>query len=287
MKKLLSVVLMTAMLAATLASCAGGDTDTTTPAGNNAQTTTAGKTTPAVTPPPTETFPPDPDDEPTLPKVPGDGLEELIAGLTRVSDADSTVKVDMESLSSFGFSAWQDYESINELFDGIDTETEWFFDQDENGEYTILKPDADPENPDGTKRGGGPGKIGGPLNQNGIQGGYFYFALTDKATVAAYVITTGNDNINYPGRNPVEWTMYATNDQSVFEKYSIDGEEFNADDWVKLDYVYDGKVVEDNFYPNGYEIDAAVQGEYQYYVWYLGYTSDNVFQACELDLYIK
>ncbi|MBQ8383277.1 MAG: hypothetical protein IJX47_08745 [Clostridia bacterium] len=279
MKKLLSVVLLAAMMTAALASCAGEEASTTTTGNNAADTTTVGKTTTAVTPFETYIDTTDEREVAEYPQVPGDGLETLLDGKTSLT---ASGKIDMLTLSAVGFSAWQDYESINELFDGIDTELEWFYDQDENGDYTILKDGADPENPDGTKRGGGPGKAGGGITSPS----YFYFGLTEQATISAYVLTTGNDNVNYPGRNPREWWVYGTNDQATFEACSIDGADFDATQWTELDYVYEGNVTEDNFAACGYSIDAENQGAYQYYVWVLGYTSDGVFQACELDFYV-
>ena len=279
MKKFLSVVLVAAMMTAALVSCAGESADNTTTADskNNAATTTVNgvQTTPTVTPPTTVTDPPNDDEVPEVPKVPGDGLEDLLEGKTSL-----TAQIDMVTLSSVGFSAWNDQETIAGLFDGIDTEMEWFYDPDENGDLTVLKTGADPENPDGTQRGGGPGKMGGGI----ANPTYFYFGLLDQATITAYVLTTGNDNVNYPGRNPDEWWLYGTNDQSVFEACSIDGAEFDETQWTKLDYVYSGSVTEDNFAKCGYEIDADKQGAYQYYVWKLGYNTGSV-QLCEMEFY--
>ncbi|MBQ8288142.1 MAG: hypothetical protein IJX76_05150 [Clostridia bacterium] len=212
----------------------------------------------------------------TYPQVLGDGLEKLLAGKTGLNQAG---KIDTGSIASYGFTPWLSYESANQLFDGIDTGREWYYDQDDYGDYTILKEGADPEN----MQGGGPGKCGGTVNNSA----YFCFALYEKATVSAYVITTGNDNAKYPGRNPVEWTLYATNDLDLYDAYAygVDDANFETDGWVMLDYVYDGVVTQDNFAQCGYEIDAENRGKYQYYVWVLGYTQNKTFQACEFELY--
>lgn len=271
MKKLMSMLVLSAMLIATLASCGGGETDTTTaapaPTDKPAATTTQA--------PPPETLPPDdnPTDVPTAPMVKGDGLEELLEGKISLNEAG---KIDMETLATVGFSRWAETEDIAQLFDTIDTYDEWYF--DENGE---LKADADPNAAEGPT-GGGPGKCGGGVSTPA----YFYFGLTEKATLAAYVLTTGNDNSRWNGRNPIEWTLYGTNDLSVFEGETLDGNEFDETKWTVLDYVYDGLVIEDNFVPCGYEIDADKQGEFQYYVWVLGYNG-GAFQATELDLFVK
>lgn len=272
MKKFLSVVLVAVMAAAALASCSGDEATTTTVPG----TTTAGgaaQNTTVVTPFATETEETDGSDVPTPPKVKDDGLEELLAGKISLNEAG---KIDMESLASVGFTTWnEETENIDRMFDTIDTYDEWYF--DENGD---LLPDADP-NAEGGPTGGGPGKVGGPI----VDPTFFYFGLTEKAKIEAYVITTGNDNSRWPGRNPVEWTLYATNDLATYEGCALDGEEFDETKWAKLDYVYDGMLIEDNFVACGYEIDAANQGEYQYYVWKLGYNNGQM-QITELDLFV-
>lgn len=277
MKKLMSMLVLAAMLAATMASCGGDDTETTTTA---APTTTTVVTTTQAAPPTTNPTDTDPREVIETPMVAGAGLEELLAGKTSLT---ATNKIDMETLAAIGFSTWSEAnENIDRMFDGIDTELEWFYDADENGDLTILKDGADPTNEDGTKRGGGPGKVGGGVSNPT----YFYFGLTEGATITAYVLTTGNDNMDWTGRNPVEWTLFGTNDKDLFEACSIDGEEFDETKWTELDYVYDGGIVEANFAGNGYEIDADKQGEFQYYVWKLGYTTSGSFQACELEFYI-
>lgn len=272
MKKFLSVVLVAVMAAAALASCSGDEAATTTVPG----TTTAGgaaQNTTVVTPFATETEETDSSDVPTPPKVKDDGLEELLAGKISLNEAG---KIDMESLASVGFTTWnEETENIDRMFDTIDTYDEWYF--DENGN---LLPDADP-NAEGGPTGGGPGKVGGPI----VDPTFFYFGLTEKAKIEAYVITTGNDNSRWPGRNPVEWTLYATNDLATYEACALDGEEFDETKWAMLDYVYEGMLIEDNFVACGYEIDAANQGEYQYYVWKLGYNNGQM-QITELDLFV-
>ncbi|MBQ7354448.1 MAG: hypothetical protein IJW62_02895 [Clostridia bacterium] len=271
MKKLMSMLVLAAMLAASLASC-GGETDTTTAAPAPTDKPAATTTAPKVTPPTTVTEEPGAEDEPETPKLPGDGLEELIEGLTKA-------EVDLSQLGVVDFDAWNDnenLENLDRLFDGIKTEIDFI--------------DA------------GYGKCGGDAKWGAEEGGYFYFALTEAATLKAYVITTGNDNLDYPGRNPVEWTLYGTNDAEAFAAGAAAGLNnnpsggddtrvtstdipFDESKWTKLDYVYDGGIAEGNFLENGYAIDADKQGEFQYYVWVLGYTKDGNFQACEFELY--
>ena len=284
MKKFLSVVLVAALAAAALASCSGDETATTTVAG-----TTAGgagvNTTPAVTAPTTVTDPSGIEEVPETPFIVDGGLEELLAGKTLITD-----KVDMDSLASVGFNTWNETdENIDKMFDGVVTYDDWYFDEDGN-----LLEGADPETP----KGGGPGKVGGGISSPA----YFYFGLTEKAKVSAYVITTGNDNSIYPTRNPVEWTLYGTNDAEAFAKGAAAGLNnnpsggddtrttsndipFDESKWTVLDYVYDGGMIEDNFTACGYAVDADKQGEFQYYVWVLGYNNGS-FQITEFEMYV-
>ncbi len=273
MKKFLSVVLLAAMMTGVLVSCSGEETATTTVGKTDAPKVTTTQTAPVTEG--TETD--DPSQVTVLPKVAGDGLEELIAGLTRVSD-EGGVDVDMESLASNGFNTWNaETENVAGLFDGVDTFDEWYYLED----GTTLKDGADPYAADGPT-GGGPGKCGGGVSDPT----FFFFALTDKATLGAYVMVTGNDNSKWNGRWPREWTLYATNDAAAYEAAVADVEAFDETQWATLDYVYDTLIAETDFTPNGYEVDEANRGAYQYYIWKMGYTSSGVFQATELDLYV-
>lgn len=267
MKKILSALLLASMLVAALASCATDDAaNTTTTAG----TTTANTTTQAG-PPPTEPVETDPSEVPETPMVLGAGLEELLADLTKA-------EVDMTQLGVVDFDAWDDgenKENLDKLFDGVKTELDF--------------------------EAAGAGKCGGHAAWGDEAGAWFYFSLTEAATLKAYVITTGNDNTDWPGRNPVEWTLYGTNDLEAFQAGAAAGLNNNPADndtrvtltdipfdetkWTVLDYVYDGGIEDGNFLDNGYAIDADKQQSFQYYCWVLGYTGDGNFQACELELY--
>ena len=282
MKKILSALLLASMLVAALASCASGEDTTTT----TSSTTPAASTTTQKAPPVTETTEPEPEAE--TPAVPGAGLEDLIAGKTKV-------EVDMTQLGIVDFDAWDDgnnNENFDKLFDGVKTFNDWYYNPDGS-----IKEGADPEN----TSGGGPGKCGGQASWGDDAGAWFYFALTEEAKISAYVITTGNDNSVYTVRNPIEWTLYGTNDAEAFAAAIAGGLGNNGSDadtrvtatdipfaedkWTVLDYVYDGQVAQGDFLENGYSIDAEAQGSYKYYCWYLGYTGDGNFQACELELY--
>lgn len=107
-----------------------------------------------------------------------------------------------------------------------------------------------------------------------------YFALHEPACLSAYVFVTGNDTARFPLRNPVEWQLLGTNDPSAFTNNGI-----NLEHWTVLDYVWDGGMVADNYFDNGYAIDPENQGEYQYYALMLGYSAEQQFQLSEIRLY--
>lgn len=253
MKKILSVLLLAAMVV-TMASCSGeGESNTTT----TAATTTNAPAGPAQTAAPVVTNEPNTNDAedqaeyPYLPDDPDRFLDDLLDGKTLVND-----KVDLESLRTAGFSTYNaDAEDIPQMFDGV--------------------VDAD------GFAAAGKGKIGGTISNTEEEGGaQFFFALTEAVKASAYVLVSGNDNATYPDRNPVSWTLYATNDASVFE-----AETFDPTQWAKLDYVYEGNIAAGNWLASGYAIDDANQGEYQYYCYNCLYTSGQTFQIGEFELY--
>lgn len=285
MKKIISALLLASMLVAALASCTTGEDNTTTPAGT---TTPAATTTTKQAPPATEPPVTDPGEVIETPMVPGAGLEELLDGKTLCT-------VDPTQLGVVDFDAWDDTnntENLDRLFDGVKDPQGWYYNEDGS-----LKEGADPDN----ASGGGPGKCGGSASWGDDNGAWFYFSLDEAATVKAYVIYTGNDNSIYTVRNPIEWTLYGTNDADAFAAGAAAGLANNSPDndtlvtatdipfdeskWTVLDYVYDGSVEQGNFLANGYAVDAANQQSFKYYCWYLGYTGDGNFQAAELELY--
>lgn len=107
-----------------------------------------------------------------------------------------------------------------------------------------------------------------------------YFALNQPARLSAYVFVTGNDTARFPLRNPVEWQLLGTNDP-----YASANNGINLEDWTVLDYVWDGGMIGDNYFENGYAIDPENQGEYQYYALMLGYSAEPQFQLAEIYLY--
>lgn len=111
-----------------------------------------------------------------------------------------------------------------------------------------------------------------------------YFALNHRDTMRVEAYTVSISELGHPETYsdvPMEWTLYATNDPTL-----------PLEQWVELDYVYDGLV---NLAPesentpgyrvSGYAIDSKNQGNYQYYCWDLGYTSSEVIEITEFALY--
>ena len=119
----------------------------------------------------------------------------------------------------------------------------------------------------------------------------FVFDMKESVKLSAYVIISGSDNHFRTDRNPVAWHLYATNDAEAAA--AMRGEYANYEDhiygnpkWVDLDYVWDGCMYAEDFYENGYAIDANKQGEYRYYCWLIEYTGGGEIEVAELELYI-
>ncbi|MBQ8383145.1 MAG: hypothetical protein IJX47_08080 [Clostridia bacterium] len=107
------------------------------------------------------------------------------------------------------------------------------------------------------------------------------FAATEPVTVTAYEMITGTDLAQNPSTNPMEWYLYGTNDPAA-----LTAEDPETVEWVVLDYVYDGMLDDVDLLSYGIPVDEAKQGEYLYYAWVAGYTSDGEFRLSELELYI-
>ncbi len=264
MKKFLSVLLLAAMVL-TVASCGGEEPTTTTTAAtttvNNGPVQTMAPIItddPSVTEPEAET--PYLYDNPDTTK----DLNTLLTGLTNQNE-----KIDMTytpddaantSLLTIGFSTWNtEKENIPQMFDGVRTQEEW---------------DA-----------AGQGKIGGGTSENAC----YLFNFTEKVSVKAYVIWSGNDNSTYTDRNPVAWHLMATNDEAAMKEMRAEGASYDTilanSAWVDLDYVWDGGMAAMDFTANGYDVDADKEGEYQYFCWVIEYTGGGSFQINELEIF--
>ncbi len=299
MKKLLSILLLGAMLVGTLASCDSGDNkDDAT----NATTTTKAPTT----------------------TTKGDQPQQTTAG-TLGTDS----KTDKETPMALAeVETWMnEHTMINDLIDpdrficsgvgmfadgGLSNLFDWVFNQDDWNkmeavdEVTGLSPRDEATHTDWVDTNGS-GVVGDEgdswiaLGKFGYSGstGTFIWGMTEPVTLGSYVIYTGNDNASFPGRNPVGWKIYATNDEALaaipddriqytwvsttVPTVAIDMEDAG---WVLLDDVYDGNMDDANFTPFGYKIDEDKQGEYKYYAWHIEFGgSANLVQCTGMKLF--
>ena len=266
MKKFLSVLLLAAMVL-TVASCGTEDTKDTTVATTTATPTDNG---PKKTKAPQYTEETDePEPEHDFPYLYNNAdttkeLATLLEGLTNHADKvdttyDST-NGPASSLWTIGFSTWNaETENIPQMFDGVKTEEDF--------------------------AANGKGKIGGGTSPNAC----YLFNMTEKVSVKAYVITSGNDNATYTERNPIAWHLFATNDKAAADEMRAEGADFSTleanGNWTDLDYVYHGEMAAVNFEENGYDVDADKEGEYQYFCWVIEYTGGDAFQICEFEIY--
>lgn len=108
------------------------------------------------------------------------------------------------------------------------------------------------------------------------------FAATEKVKVTAYEIVTGSDVSQHYGTNLIEWTLYATNDPTA-----LTAEDPETVEWVALDYVYDSLFKDEDLLSYAISVDDNRQGDYLYYAWVAGYTSNGEFRFSELELYIE
>lgn len=215
--------------------------DVTTDEGalDDAETTTA----------PNDRTPTDPSQVKEVPYC-GEALAELLEGKTNLN---VTGKVDLRSIHSTGINLWHpNTNALAKLFDNQSSST---CDAPEKHEVCAGGHFADV-----SKKSGG---------------AYIYFSLTERQTVESYVITPACDNYIYIGRNPIEWTLYATNDPSL-----------PVEEWTVLDYVWDGGIDLDSTAAAGYVVDSDRQDAYQHYCWNVNYTTlSDALNVAEFALY--
>ena len=205
-----------------------------------------------------------PEPKPTTPYVydasdPSLDLGKLLENKTCVNNL-----IDSSSIFANGFTPWYpDKTDVSKLFDGIKTKAD----------YSAAET----------------GILAGSYLGNTL----YLFDMKEKVQISAYVIITGSENHLYPDRNPVAWYLFATNDTEAAAAIRRDEREAYIDvtdpdsKWTILDYVYDGYISHESFYANGYVIDAANQGEYQYYCWCVEYTGGNNIEVAELELFVE
>lgn len=125
----------------------------------------------------------------------------------------------------------------------------------------------------------------------GYSGDYaaFYWSMFEPVTLNGYVLYTGNDSDEYPGRNPVSWYLFGTNGDFYDYTYENDPEELLNLGWELLDYVEDGNMEDVAGEGFGYMIDERAQGEYKHYCWFVvdGGDKDSLVQVNGLRLYAE
>ena len=91
---------------------------------------------------------------------------------------------------------------------------------------------------------------------------YIIFAASDPINVKGYTIVTGDDNEEYGGRNPKNWTLYGCNDP---EANSESGRYSGS--WHIIHSVSDDTVLQDkNCTPYKFTLDAPTEKKYQYFM---------------------
>lgn len=94
------------------------------------------------------------------------------------------------------------------------------------------------------------------------------FEMTRAVRVYQYSLTTANDTSIYPGRNPVSWTLYGSNDGTG---------------WHQIDNVTNGGLQAVNYTTYTFNVDTVEA--YQFFMIQINSTAGSGFQLSEIDLY--
>ena len=99
---------------------------------------------------------------------------------------------------------------------------------------------------------------------------YVIFKASKAGVPVGYTITTGNDNEEYNGRNPLSWKLYGNNTGK-------------DDAWELIDEVSDDKVLKDE---NNTSYDFPCEGStsYQYFKWEISAIRGRTLQVGEFEL---
>ena len=103
---------------------------------------------------------------------------------------------------------------------------------------------------------------------------YVIFKASKAGVPVGYTITTGNDNEEYNGRNPLSWKLYGNNTGS-------------DDAWELIDEVSDDKVLKDKNYTS-YDFTCKCSTSYQYFKWEISAIhSGRTLQVGEFELKLQ
>ena len=103
---------------------------------------------------------------------------------------------------------------------------------------------------------------------------YVVFQASQPCRLNGYTITTANDNATYTKRNPKNWNIYGSNDQST---------------WTKLDSVANDTTLKDvNFTAYKYTLNAGIATKYEYYKWEITANKGaSAFQVSEFSISVS
>ena len=103
---------------------------------------------------------------------------------------------------------------------------------------------------------------------------YVIFEASKAGVPVGYTITTGNDNEEYNGRNPLSWKLYGNNTDS-------------NDTWELIDEVSEDKVLKDKNYAS-YEFTCKCSTSYQYFKWEISANhGGDILQVGEFELKLQ
>ena len=103
---------------------------------------------------------------------------------------------------------------------------------------------------------------------------YVIFEASKAGVPVGYTITTGNDNEEYNGRNPLSWKLYGNNTGS-------------DDAWELIDEVSEDKVLKDKNYAS-YEFTCKCSTSYQYFKWEISAIhGGDILQVGEFELKLQ
>ena len=103
---------------------------------------------------------------------------------------------------------------------------------------------------------------------------YVIFEASKAGVPVGYTITTGNDNEEYNGRNPLSWKLYGNNTGK-------------DDAWELIDEVSEDKVLKDKNYAS-YEFTCKCSTSYQYFKWEISAIhGGDILQVGEFELKLQ